>query len=335
MSSPRKPARLPARRSHSGGRRSGGQSHEQDFFSKLAIREIASLTTFARNDGENSMSLAFFLLSGVTAVYLAAFVFFLREFLSAETKSTSWASRLIELGFLIHTLLIFTQTFTLSDKLSSQFHLPVTTLGEASGFFAWSLAFVYLILLRQLKMETFGLILTPALVLFLIPAFFPFQVNPASLIHFHDTYFLLHILSAFFSYASFALSFIAALLYLALDRALKQKTSASFYHKLLSLDDLEHFIFRTIFLGFFLLGIAILSGAFWSKSAFGTFLLREPKSFASLLTWAVYLVIIYLHGILMRKGRRMVLMSLGAFVLVLFTFLGTSIFQTGLHVGIR
>ena len=184
-------------------------------------------------------------------------------------------------------------------------------------------------------METFGLILTPVLVLFLIPAFFPFQANPASLIHFHDRYFLLHILSAFFGYASFALSFISALLYLALDRALKRKAPASFYHKLLSLEDLERFIFRTILWGLFLLGIAILSGAFWAKSAFGTFVLHEPKSFASLLTWVVYLLIICLHGILMIKGRRIVLMSLGAFVLVLFTFLGTGVFQTGLHVGIH
>ncbi|MBI4372550.1 MAG: cytochrome c biogenesis protein CcsA, partial [Candidatus Omnitrophica bacterium] len=130
-----------------------------------------------------------------------------------------------------------------------------------------------------------------------------------------------------------ALSFIASALYLNLDRALKQKTSFGSYHKFPSLEGLERFIFRTVLWGLFLLGFAIVTGALWAKTAFNTFILREPKSLASLLTWGVYLVIIYFHMFRQIKGRRIVQMSFGAFVLVLFTFLGTSFFQKGLHVG--
>ncbi len=280
------------------------------------------------------MTLTLFLILIVTFLYGFSFFGYLFKFFRTESDQTIWVSRLLESGFLIHTLVIFAQTFTTSQSIRPMFHLPVTTVGEASGFFAWSLAFIYLILLRRLKAETFALILTPVLILFLIPSFFPFRPNLSSLIHFNDTYFLLHILSAFFSYASFALSFIAAVLYLMLDTALKKKTAGPFYKKLLSLEDLEHFIFKTILWGLILLAIGILSGAFWAKSAFGTFLLGEPKSFSSLLTWMVYLVIIYVHGIRKVKGRRIVLMSLLAFVLVLITFLGTSLVQTGFHVGI-
>lgn len=279
------------------------------------------------------MDLIILLLSLVVSTYSLAFALFLLEFLNAEGKRFSWAVHLLEFGFLVHTILIFVQTFSVSRIAPVEFHLPVITLGEASGFFAWSLAFVYLILLRRLKTETFGLILAPVLVLFLIPNFFPFQPNHELFKHFHDGYFLIHILSAFFGYAGFALSFIAATLYLALDRALKLKASGRFYHELLPLDDLERLIFRTLFWGILLLGVAIVSGVLWAKTAFGTFILKEPKSFASLLTWVVYLVIIFLHEVLMIKGRRIVMMSLGAFILVLFTFLGTSLFQTGLHAG--
>lgn len=276
------------------------------------------------------MELTVFLLSLVVAIYAFAFVLFVFEFVNAERKQFRWANRFVEVGFLVHTLLIFAQAFVVSKTVPAAFHLPVTTLGEASGFFAWSLAFVYLILLRRRKSEAFGLILTPVLVLFLVPAFFPFRANPNLQKYFNDGYFLLHILSAFFGYASFALSFIAGALYLALDRALKRKAS---YRKFPSLEGLERFIFRTILWGLLLLGFAILSGALWAKSAFNTFILWEPKSIATLLTWGVYLVIIYLHELRRMKGRQVVLMSLGAFALVLFTFLGTSVFQTGLHAG--
>jgi len=279
------------------------------------------------------MELTTFLLFTVVGLYFLAFVLFVMEFVSTERKHFRWANRFVEVGFLAHTLLIFAQTFSVSRTVPSTFHFPVTTLGEASGFFAWSLAFVYLILLRRRKSETFGLVLAPVLVLFLIPAFFPYRANPNLQKHFHDGYFLLHILSAFFGYASFALSFIASALYLTLDRALKRKVPFTSYHKFPSLEGLERFIFRTILWGLLLLGFAIVSGALWTKSAFNTFILREPKSIASLLTWGAYLVIIYFHELRQAKGKRIVLVSLGAFVLVLFTFLGTSMFQTGLHVG--
>ena len=280
------------------------------------------------------MDLNLFLRLLVIGFYLAAFVIFLMEFVRPDVRSPAWAGRLIEFGFLIHTLSIFAQAFSPSGPSPVPFHLPVTTVGEASGFFAWSLAFVYLILLRQLKTETFGLVLTPVLVVFLIPSFFPFRQNITPLLHVYDTYFLLHILTAFFGYASFGLSFVASALYLGLDRALKQKAPVNIYHKLPPLEDLEHFMFRTILWGVLLLGAAIVTGSLWTKTALGTFILREPKSLASLLTWAAYLVIIYLHSILHLKGRRVVLMSFGAFFLVLFTFLGTSLFRSGLHVGI-
>lgn len=279
------------------------------------------------------MNFPLFLILIVTFLYAFSFLGYLFKFFKTESNQSVWIGRFLEIGFLIHTLVIFAQTFSASSAYP-MIHLPVTTVGEASGFFAWSLAFIYLILLRQLKTETFALILTPILILFLIPSFFPFRPNLSSLAFFNDTYFLLHILSAFFSYASFTLSLIAAVLYLMLDTALKKKTAGNFYKKMLSLEDLEQFIFKTIFWGVILLAIGILSGAFWAKSAFGTFLLREPKSLSSLLTWLAYLVIIYLHGVRKIKGRRIVLMSLSAFVLVLVTFLGTSLIETGFHVGI-
>ncbi len=280
------------------------------------------------------MSLTFLLLLIVIFLYGFAFIGYLFKFFRTESDQSVWVVRFLESGFLIHTLVIFAQTFTATQSAGPMFHLPVTSVGEASGFFAWSLAFIYLILLRQLRTHAFALILTPVLVLFLIPALFPFRPNVSSLIYFNDTYFLLHILSAFFSYASFMLSFIAAILYLTLDTALKKKTTGPFYRKLLSLEDLEHFIFKTISWGAVLLAIGILSGAFWAHSAFGTFILREPKSVSSLLTWLVYLVIIYLHAVRKIKGRRIVIMSLLAFMLVLFTFVGTSVIQIGYHVGI-
>ena len=282
------------------------------------------------------ITISILLLSLVVGFYFLAFVFYLSELLTAGRKSSSWGGRFLEIGFVFHTFAVFVHAFTASQAAPLRFYLPVTTVGAVSGFFAWSLAFIYLVLVRRLKTEGFGLILVPVLVFFLIPAFFPFRENELVSRHFHDLYFLLHILSAFFGFSSFALSFIAGALYWVQDRVLKKKIGGHFYHKFPYLEDLERFVFRTIFWGVLLLVGAILTGALWTKSAFGTFFLREPKALASVLTWCVYLVIIYLHEVSMIKGKRLVLMSVGAFLLVLFTFWGTSVLQIGphLHAGV-
>src|SRR3989338_2615089 len=210
------------------------------------------------------MALQLVLRFSVIALYLLSTLSYSREFLAASQKSSRWAGRFFELAFLIQTILIFAESFSQAPLPSSEFHLPVATVGEASSFFAWALAFVYLISLRQRKVEAFGAILGPVLILFFIPSFFSFPVNEESLKHFHDAYFLLHILTAFFAYASFALSFISAALYLILDRALKRKPPADFFRHLLPLEDLEQLMSRTILWGLVLLSGAIVSGAFWS-----------------------------------------------------------------------
>jgi ABC-type uncharacterized transport system permease subunit len=277
------------------------------------------------------MTLSTGLLVFVGASYLAAFASYVHDFSKGIRRPVSWGSRLIEAGFLVHTLQIFAYTFSVSRSLQTHLYFPVGTLPENSTFFAWSLGFVYLILVKRHQTEGFGLVLSPLLLLFLIPAIFPSTPTDAIVPYLDDNYFLLHILSAFFGYSSFTLSFAAGILYLVQDRALKLKTHLEFYHQLPPLEALERFIFRTIFWGLVLLGVAILTGGLWTLSSFGTFILIEPKSLATIFTWCFYLVLIYLHEVASVKGRRVMLVSVWAFGLVLFTFIGTSVMKSGLH----
>lgn len=281
------------------------------------------------------MNAATLLNSLALSAYGPAFAFYWVEFLRpSRNEHPSWGSRFFEIGFMVQTLGVLTHAFTDSRMLPAKFYLPVASLGEASGFFAWALAFVYLILVRRLKTEGFGLVLVPILILFLIPTFFPFPERTLSAQHFHNVYFLIHILSIFFGFASFTLSFISGILYWIQDRSLKLKVKGNFYSKLPSLEDMEHFIFKTILWGLLLLGAGILAGSLWSKNVFGSWVVREPKSFASLLTWGVYFLIVYLHKISMMKGKRLALLSLAAFLFVLVTFWGTSVYKSSFHVGV-
>src|SRR3989338_8434070 len=110
------------------------------------------------------MTLSILLLTIASLLYAVALsLYVIRFFKHNLTSATSVATHLIELGFFVHTLEIFVQILSPITP-DHAFHIPVVSLGEASGFFAWSLALIYLIVLRQLKTEMFALIIIPILI---------------------------------------------------------------------------------------------------------------------------------------------------------------------------
>lgn len=260
-------------------------------------------------------------------LYTASLLLHLRSFFRQGDGFLS-PNLIFEIGFLLHTFLIF------SEARETQFFLPVTTFREVLIFFAWSLAFVFVILLRRLKQETFGVVLIPFLLSFLAVALVIKDGRAIPAVYFSDHYFLVHILSAFFAYASFTLSFVAAILYLVQSRLIKSKQLGSFYHKLPPLNELERFIFYAVIWGLFLLGIGILSGILWAANSMRTFEILEPKTVSSLITWGAYGIIFLLHRVSVIRGKRSAKTVALAFALVLFTFLGTSLLQNSLHIGI-
>ena len=266
------------------------------------------------------------ILISLFSLYAISFLLHLQNFLKKESKFLN-PNLFFEIGFLLHTFLIF------AEAKEIQFFLPVTTFREVLIFFSWSLAFVFVVLLRRLRQETFGIVLIPFLLSFLAVALITEDGKAIPTTYFNDHYFLVHILSAFFAYASFTLSFVAAILYLIQSRLIKSKQLGNFYHKLPPLNELEKFIFYAVIWGLVLLGIGILSGILWAKTSVKTFSILEPKTISAVLTWAAYGLIFCLYRLSVIRGRRSVVAVSLTFGLVLFTFIGTSLFQTSLHIG--
>lgn len=259
--------------------------------------------------------------------YVLSFVLYLPAFLSAgEAKEPKLALVFLRAGFLV-------STFYLGEEAVEQgFFLPVVNFSQAMAFFAWAVAFVYLVLVKS-QSDSFGLVVTPALFLLSGAAFAAkwSGVTAATprpvLMH---PYFTLHIVSAFFAYASFTLSFAAGLLYLIQHHELKSKKPGTFYHKLPSLENLEKLIYQPIFWGAPLLAAAVVIGLFWSKSVYGDFSILDPKTIATAVTVFLYFLILYLRSAAVLRGKQVALLSLVAFGLVVASFVGTR-FIPGSH----
>ena len=271
------------------------------------------------------MTLPLMLLTTAGAVYLTAFFFHLAAFLGFSERAGRWGFVLTRTGFLIHTFFFFLGTKT------EGFLIPVSSFGQVMAFFSWALAFVYLVLLARIHTESFGVILAPLLSLLVGLGLFRFHAGQTSLPTPLNPYFILHLGTAFFAYASLTLSFVAAVLYLVQHHELKRRRGGTFYHQLPSLESLEGLIYQPMAWGVFLLTLAMGVGFLWAKSTCGTYWLGDPKTISTLLVTLFYGVLIYLHYARSLRGKRLAVLNLVAFAFIFLNFFGLNLFGKGVH----
>lgn len=141
----------------------------------------------------------------------------------------------------------------------------------------------------------------------------------------------IHVPLMILSVASLAISFLMAVFYLLQERQLKSKKPAFFYYRLPSLEICEELSYRSLWIGFFLLTIGIVTGMIWSKHLLGVYWNWDPKETWSFISWGLYAILI--HGRLLSawRGRKAAYLSIAGFVLILFAFAGASLVSKGYH----
>lgn len=202
--------------------------------------------------------------------------------------------------------------------------VPLANQFEFASGFAWAAVVIGFWLYRRLKQEW---VMTAAMpVSFLVlsyAAFQPMQIKeimPAL----RSVWFVLHIGSAAFSYAAFAIAGgLGANYLLQLKKGMPEDGAR--------MRQIDYLSYRLVCLGFLLLTVVIFSGAIWAEQAWSSWWSWDPKETWALITWIFYAV--YLHQRLRLKwqGKRMAWLAVAAVILVIFTFAGVNLLLPGLH----
>ena len=236
-------------------------------------------------------------------------------------KTAHWV---IIAGFLTHCA-------TVGSRYLAAGYTPITNLHEALSFFSLAIVGLFIYFEHRYKLHILGSFVIPVALVMMIAALgFPTQIgdlNPAL----KSRWLAAHTIFAFGGYAAFTVSFGASIMYLIQQRFLKQKKFGPLYQKLPSLDLLDDISYRCITYGFPLLTVAIITGAIWAETAWGTYWSWDPKETWSLITWFVYAAL--LHGRLTTgwRGKNASIFSIIGFCILLFTFLGVNLFLPSLH----
>ncbi len=133
----------------------------------------------------------------------------------------------------------------------------------------------------------------------------------------------IHVAMAMISYGIFAVSFAAAVGYLAQGQGDRFAWLPS--HK-----TLDEVAYRAVIIGFPIFATMIILGSWWASIAWGRYWGWDPKETSALVTWLIYAV--YLHARNARgwAGRPAALILVVGFGAVMFTFFG-NLYFSGLH----
>lgn len=204
--------------------------------------------------------------------------------------------------------------------------LPLSNMYEFSLMFVLAISIMYLIFERIYGIRHLGAIVATigfgmTLYIWSLPADLR-EITPLIPALQAGPIMTAHVSSAIFAYATFAVSFAAAILYL-----VKSKRNIRWLPSLEMLDDVA---FRAVTIGFPLLSLVLILGSIWAHDAWGVYWSWDPKETAALFTWLVYAV--YLHTRTLRgwRGNRSAIILLIGFAAVIFTYYGNYFFG-GLH----
>ena len=134
----------------------------------------------------------------------------------------------------------------------------------------------------------------------------------------------LHTWCSLLSYGAFLVAFVAGALFLIQERQLKRKTMGRLFHRLPSLEALDRMNFLAIGAGFGLLTVGLVCGVLEVRLVLGRWWIGDPKESLTVCLWMSYLALWLLRLRSTLRGRRVALLSVLGFSLVLFTFLGAS-----------
>jgi cytochrome c-type biogenesis protein CcsB len=272
-------------------------------------------------------------LFGVAMIaYLVATLLYVTYVVSRNRSIGVGATLVTLLGWLVNTSAIGIRCI---ETYKAGFgYIPLSNMYESMVFFAWSIMLIYLVFEHLYGYRAIGAFVAPLGFLGIAVVSFNPRISadlqplvPAL----QSNWLTAHVVTCFFGYAAFAVSFAISLMYLFRRGAAEGKGAAKEQGLLPPKKVLDELSYKAVAVGFPLLTLGILTGAAWANYAWGTYWSWDPKETWSLITWLVYAAYLHARFTAGWKGNRLAWLSVVGFGAVIFTYWGVNFVLSGLH----
>lgn len=191
-------------------------------------------------------------------------------------------------------------------------HATTLSLAEALSFLSFFVVVGFLLLDRKQKLPVIGAFIAPMVLAVVIPAHIvPIErARPGPIVGFVLP---LHVGVSIAGVALFGLGFGTAVMYLLLERELKQKRLGTFFKRLPSLEVLDRLTFRMVAYAFASLTVALVTGAGFLRLSEQSGPAILPKIAFAVLAWGVAAALIVLRRATGWRGRKVALATAAGF----------------------
>jgi cytochrome c-type biogenesis protein CcsB len=268
--------------------------------------------------------MAFFLYGFALILILLATAAFIVYLVRQQKTTYHWAYRLLLAGFVFLTLFVGYEYYALGVA-------PVLTLKSSLSFFAWTILLVYLLFHLKFRLMVLGSFVAPvAACLLILSSTLPtaeVMVKPI----FRSLWLPVHIGTAFVGNGFFAVTFVAAIMYLLQESQIKKKRQGTLYNRLPSLETLDSINHFALICGFTFMTAGMITGAIYAQVALGSYWRWDPKEVCSLMAWVFYAVLLHERLAVGWRGRRAALLSVFGFLVLVLAFVGANLWLSEYH----
>jgi ABC-type uncharacterized transport system permease subunit len=220
-------------------------------------------------------------------------------------------------GFVAHTVWIGT-------ICARTGHPPITNLPETLSFVAWVVFAIELGLWIRYRVYAAAFFVYPLVLLLL-------TVSAAVGEHFatldpdlRSNVFTVHLLMSTLGVAGLLIGLAFGLLALIQDRALKNKKPGRLWEWIPSLDVCKKLSFRALSIGFSVYTVGLIAGVLWSYRTTAELMQLRVKQIGAVTAWMLFAVLLQSYISNTYRQKRMLFVSVGAFVAILVAMLGIS-----------
>nr|YP_009570576.1 cytochrome c heme attachment protein [Dioncophyllum thollonii]QBC67460.1 cytochrome c heme attachment protein [Dioncophyllum thollonii] len=103
------------------------------------------------------------------------------------------------------------------------------------------------------------------------------------------------------------------------------------YYRSQFIQQLDHWSYRLISLGFLFLTIGILSGAVWANEAWGSYWNWDPKETWAFITWTIFAIYFHIRTNKELQGANSAIVSSIGFLIIWICYFGVNLLGIGLH----
>ena len=222
-------------------------------------------------------------------------------------------------GVVIHAVSIIEHTLATG-------HFPANDFFECASLCALLSALLFLFVYWRYGYESLAVFTFPFVFVLTLAGELGSPLAPWSDDRVRGAWLLIHVVLVLVGYAALLLTAVTSIMYLVRERQLKTK-KAGMLNRLPPLGTLDTLMSQALSIGFVFITLAVIAGVTWASIDVGPGWIRNPRIIISLLTWALYLLIVFFRVTAGWRGRRAAIMVIA--------LVGCSAITWAAHTGLR